>query len=464
MIQARRPDAPLFLYTHDASQHKRASRIDTRQNRRAPVRLYFILFTAAKRESMQLKQLLVATKPYRMVALVVVCASVAGAWLGPGLLFGAQVAVVAVTQRDFVQSVVASGHVEAPHRVKIGTQIVGTVKRVPVAEGETVKAEQVLVELESAELQAAAAQADVAVQQAQARLRQLREVQAPVAEQALRQAQVNLDNSRTQLRRSADLFKQGFIGQAAMDDAQKAVDLAESQQRAAQKQLETAQPSGSDYAVATTALAQARASADAARSRLRYATIIAPAAGTLIDRNVEPGDVVQPGTPLMVLSPTGETQLVVQIDEKNLNLLAIGQQAQASADAYARQRFGAELVYINPGVDVQRGSVEVKFAVPKPPDYLKQDMTVSVDIQVGMRQKAVLVPTDAVRDVDGAEPWVLKLDGHHARRQAVRIGVHSGGLSEVLDGLKPGDLVVPAAVPDIRDGSRLRPMVAGGTR
>jgi ABC-type transporter Mla maintaining outer membrane lipid asymmetry ATPase subunit MlaF len=93
MIQARRPDAPLFLYTHDASQHKRACRIDTRQNRRAPVRLYFILFTAAKRESMQLKQLLVATKPYRMVALVVVCASVAGAWLGPGLLFGAQVAV-----------------------------------------------------------------------------------------------------------------------------------------------------------------------------------------------------------------------------------------------------------------------------------------------------------------------------------------------------------------------------------
>jgi HlyD family secretion protein len=217
---------------------------------------------------MRPRELLTATKPYRGMALASLAALALGLWLGPGLLLGPVVAVGTVTQRDFVQSVVASGHVEAPHRVSIGTQIVGTVKRIPVIEGQTVKAGEVLIELERTEWQAAAAQADVAVLQAQARLRQLRELQAPVAEQAQRQAQVNLDNARAQLRRNADLYKQGFIGQAALDDAQKAVDLGEAQLRTAQKQLESLQLKGSDYALAVAALAEARANAEAAHSRL----------------------------------------------------------------------------------------------------------------------------------------------------------------------------------------------------
>jgi HlyD family secretion protein len=68
----------------------------------------------------------------------------------------------------------------------------------------------------------------------------------------------------------------------------------------------------------------------------------------------------------MVLSPKADMQLVLQIDEKNLNLLRLNQAAWASADAYPDQKFDAELVYINPRVDPLRGSVEVKLAVPKP--------------------------------------------------------------------------------------------------
>src|SRR4029079_10268914 len=119
--------------------------------------------------------------------------------------------------------------------------------------------------------------------------------------------------------------------------------------------------SGSDYALAEAAFVQAQASAQAARARAGYATIAAPADGTLIARAVEVGDVVQPGKVLMTLSPAGRAQLVVDIDEKNLRLLAIGQKALASADAYPQQRFAAELVYINPGVNAQTGAVEVKL-------------------------------------------------------------------------------------------------------
>jgi HlyD family secretion protein len=413
---------------------------------------------------MGLRALWNAAWRYRVAGLAAAVLAVLAIAFGPRLLHGPEVDAVAVVQRDFVQTVVASGHVEAPHRVSIGTQITGTVKRVPVAEGQLVDAGQVLIGLEDAEWRAATLQADVAVQQAEARLRQLREVQAPVAEQTLRQAEITLDNARAQARRVADLFQRNFVGQAALDDANKAAALAEAQLRAVQKQLETTRPGGSDHAMALSALAQARASADVARSRLRYATIVAPAAGTLIARNVEPGDVVQPGKALMLLSPSGETELVVQIDERNLHLLAIGQRAQASADAYPDSRFAAELVYINPGVDAQRGSVEVKLAVANPPAYLRQDMTVSVDIQVASRPRAILVPTAAIHDADGVEPWVLKVGSGHARRQRVRLGLRGGGLSEALDGLGAGDVVVASANADVADGARLRPVVAAARR
>lgn len=382
--------------------------------------------------------------------------------LGLGGLFGAWavlrpgVQTVTVAPRELVRTVVASGRVEAPHRVELGAQIVGTVVKVPVDEGQSVQAGQPLVLLDDAELRAASREADVAVLQAQARLRQLQELQRPVAAQSLRQAQATLDNARSQWRRQEDLFRQGFVGQAALDDARKSVELADAQVAAARRQLEATLAGGSDEAIASAALAQARAGAEMARARLRYATLSAPVDGVLISRNVERGDVVQPGKTLMVLSPTGETQLVVQFDEKNLGLLALGQRAVASADAFADQRFAAEVVYINPGVDVQRGSVEVKLRVPSPPAYLRQDMTVSVDVEVARRAHALAVPLELVHDADGASPWVLKAaDDGHARRQPVRLGLRGGGVVEVVEGLKAGDRLVPGTA-GVHEGMRLK--------
>ena len=305
-------------------------------------------------------------------------------------------------------------------------------------------------------LQAAATQAAQAVQQGRARIRQLREVQAPVAEQAVREAQANAEAAQRALTRSRELLAQGFISSAALDETQRSARVAQAQVTTAQQQLASARPAGSDSAMAQATLAQAEAAESAALARLRYARVSAPLAGTLITRNVEPGAAVQPGKVLMVLSPAGPTQLVLQIDERNLRLLRLGQPALASADAYPGERFAAELVYINPGVDAGRGAVEVKLRVSAPPAYLKQDMTVSIDIEVAQRPQAVLVALGSVHDADSAQPWVLKLDGRHARRQAVRLGLRSNGLAEVLNGLKAGDQVVPASAKTVTDGARIR--------
>jgi HlyD family secretion protein len=179
-------------------------------------------------------------------------------------------------------------------------------------------------------------------------------------------------------------------------------------------------------------------------------------AGTLIARNVEPGDVVQPGRELMVLAPAGETQAVVQIDEKNLAQLALGQSALGSADAYPRERFSARLVYINPGVDPLRGAVEVKLAIPDPPAYLRQDMTVSIDIEVARRSGVVTVPAEAVHDASGAAPWVLAIENGHAVRRPVKLGLKGEGRVEVAAGLAPGERIAAGANGLTKPGDRVR--------
>lgn len=383
------------------------------------------------------------------LALGVMC----GVWAWPRLV-GSPVQTVAVTPRDLVRTLVATGRVEAPHRVELGAQIVGTVARVAVEEGQAVKAGQRLVELDDRELRAALRAAEVAVMQAQARLRQLQEVQRPVAAQTVRQAEATLANATAQLHRQQDLFRQGFIGQAALDEARKGMELADAQVAAARRQLESALPGGSDDTLAQASLDQARANAESARARLQYATLAAPVDGLLIGRSIDPGDVVQPGKTLMLLSPAGETQLVVQFDEKNIGLLALGQKALASADAFANQRFAAEVVFISPGIDVQRGSVEVKLRVPSPPAYLRQDMTVSVDVEVARRDGALAVPVGLLRDGDTASPWVLTVKEGRTQRQDVKLGLRGAGFVEVTDGLRAGDQLVLGA--KVREGERVR--------
>ncbi|TIP33648.1 MAG: HlyD family efflux transporter periplasmic adaptor subunit, partial [Mesorhizobium sp.] len=206
-----------------------------------------------------------------------------------------------------------------------------------------------------------------AVAEAEARVRQMRELTLPAAEQAQKQAEANLVDARAAYQRAEDLFRSGFGTKQTLDEATKNFDVAQSQVRTAELQVYTSRPGGSDYVMAETALNQAEANLATAKARLDYATIRSPRDGVLITRNVA---VVQPGTTLLVLAPSGDTELVLQIDEKNLGLLELGQSARASADAYPDKLFDARLTYINPSVDITRASVEVKLTVSDPPAYL----------------------------------------------------------------------------------------------
>ena len=348
-------------------------------------------------------------------------------------LMGPKVTVEVVRTEEIVQTIVASGHVEAPQRIDIGSQITGTVASIPVIEGQPVKARQLLIDLEDSEANAQVAQARASVGQAEARLNQINKLGLPAAEQSLKQARINHNNVAKQHARTKTLQARGFVGQSTLDDAQKNLDLAISQERLARLQVSSNAMGGSEYLVATTALVQAQASLDISVAKLGYSTIEAPVDGTLIARNVERGDVVQPGKVLMVLSPTGPTQLVIQIDERNLADLRIGEKALASADAFPSLSFPAEIAFINPAVDALRGSVEVKLNVPAPPAHLRQDMTVSVDIEVARHANALVLALEAIHESTGASPWVMKITDGRARRQTVKLGLRGGGKVEILE-------------------------------
>lgn len=378
------------------------------------------------------------------------------AYFGRNALLGTPVETVEVGRADLVQTVVASGRVMSPRRVRVGAVITGRVVAIPVTEGQAVKKGAELVLLEDKDVRAALAQAQAGVAQAAAKVRQLREVGLPAAQQALLQAEATLTQVRGQFDRTKRLQAQGFVGQSQLDDAQRNLDVAESQARAARVQVETNSTRGSDFAMAMTALEQARAAERVAQAKLPDMVVRAPVDGVLISRNVEVGDIVQPGKELFLLAPAGETQVIVQIDERNLSQLSLGQKALGSADAFPGRRFPAELIYINPGIDALRGSVEVRLRVPTPPDYLRQDMTVSVDIEVARRAQAVVAPTEAVRDATTAQPWVLAVRNGRAERVPVKVGLRGDGRLEVLEGATPGDALIPASLGLITAGQKVR--------
>ncbi|MCC7045620.1 MAG: efflux RND transporter periplasmic adaptor subunit [Alphaproteobacteria bacterium] len=399
---------------------------------------------------------------WRYQLLAVAVAGGAAWYLGASMLLGPIVNADVVVRAEFVQSVVASGHVQAPFRVNIGSKIIGVVTAIPVDEGQTVRTGDTLVVLDDYEARAAVVQAEGAVAQAEARLRQMRELVLPSAEEALRQAKATLVNAQQTYDRTAKLAANDYATKAALDDATKTLDIARAQVRNAEFQVYTNRPGGSDYVMAETQQRQAEAALATARSRLGYTVIKAPRDGILIARNVERGNVVQPADVLMKLSPTGDTELVVQIDEKNLGLIAIGQKALASADAYPKDSFAAEVVYINPGVDLQRASVEVKLRVPDAPAYLSQDMTISADIEVARHPEALVAPASSLRGVAAGRPWVMKVAAGRAVRQPVKVGRVGIGKAEILEGVAPGDVVLPATA-TVKEGARIRAQVAPAT-
>lgn len=395
--------------------------------------------------------------PTLLIPLLLVVAAIG--YLAAQRALGPKVEVSAVKREDLVQTVVATGRVITPVRIELGAIAVGTVAKVGVREGERVAAGAVLANLKDDEQRAAVAQARATLAEADARIAQLGKLAVPVADQALRQAEANFVWTRDELERTKRLAEKGFFSPAKVEEAERNFALARAARETALSQAQTNRPQGSDFALAVARRDQARAALEVAQARLDNTAIKTPLAGVVLRRDVDPGDLVPAGKTLFEVAGDGDTQVVLQVDEKNLALLRLDQAARGLADAFPGQPFAARIFYIAPGVDAQRGSVEVKLVVPEPPAFVRPDMTVSIEIEAARVQDAVTVASDLIRDPTSNAPWLMVVRDGQTQRQPVKLGVRGAGRTQITAGVQPDEQIVPPNVA-LLPQARVRPVLA----
>jgi HlyD family secretion protein len=282
-------------------------------------------------------------------------------------------------------------------------------------------------------------------------------VPGPGADATLLQAEATLATAERELQRTRELVAQGFVSSARLDEVQRSVAIAAAQRDAARAAALANRGDGPELAGIEAQRDAAQAAVDAAAARLAQATLRAPAAARVIVRAVEPGQIVQPGRVLLTLAVSGPTELVALVDERFLGQLRAGQRARVLADAYPQQPFDAVLSRLAPAVDAARGAVEVVFtAAGTAPAFLREDMTLSIEVVTGERAQALVLPLRALRPNPagqaGDRASVLVLDGGRAQERRITLGLRTLDQAEATAGLAAGETLL------------LDPQLAAGTR
>lgn len=333
---------------------------------------------------------------------------------------------------------------------QVGSEITGVVARRAVREGDAVRAGDLLLALRDDEQQAR-------LREAEAALRQLQDSDRPQAAAALREAQSALNQAERELARRETLQARGLLAVEALEQARQA-------RISAREALNRARLDAAALAAGANQEQLLRQRLEAARAALAKTRIHAQHDGIVQTRSVEPGDLVQPGRVLLEIARTDSREILLPLDEKNLAPLALGQHARVIADAYPERALQARVAFIAPAVDPARGTLDVHLELLEPADFLRQGMTVSVEIRTAERERALVLPHDALRQRDGERARVLVLDAGRVAEREVRLGLRGSALSEVLDGLQDGAQVLAVdAEPGRR--ARLQPLAlpAAGT-
>ena len=368
----------------------------------------------------------------------------------------AQVDVVVASRTPLEQRLVTTGKVLAAARIGIGSTVLGRVLDVRVEDGAQVATGELLVQLDDAIARAEVAQARAALNTARARVGMVGRVTNRIAERTVEERTANFERAEREWQRAKELHGEGALSASELDAARTAFDVARSQLEASRAEVESTAPGGSEHSATAATVVEARAALAVAEARLAATRIEAPTAGVVLARKVEPGDVVQPGATLIELLGDGATRLSAQADEKYLGVVALGQRATAVADARPDSPFPVKLDWIAPAVDPARGTIELRFAVEKPPEFLRPDLTVSINLDVARRDAAVVVPLAAVREATSDAPWGLLVVNDVLERRPLRVGIRGDDRVEILSGVAVGDRMVVSTTGVPAIGARVR--------
>ena len=376
-------------------------------------------------------------KPWIMIILLVLLVSFAiyRWWQGPLL------PSYEVVSSPLIQTVVASGRVEKVSRTQIGSEITGVVLERLVQEGDRVSRGDVLLVLKSDEISAQ-------VRQAEAELKELATTRRPQAEFDLANAKVQLE----QAQREAVRRRNTELGILSAEEREKSIEA----EKLARNNLESARLKVASLAPDKVEETKLREQLAALQAQLAKTKIRAEVSGIILTRNVEPGDLVQPSQTLFTIALDGATEIRVPFDERNLPLLALQQKAAVITDAYPDQPFPAHINFIAPSIDAQRGTIDVRLTVDPVPDFLRQDMTVSVNVETNKRERTLVIPNDALSSISGNKAMVILVRDRKIQRHPITLGLRGLVMSEVVAGLKEGDHVLTDAESVLKDGIRVR--------
>ncbi|MCD1608752.1 efflux RND transporter periplasmic adaptor subunit [Stutzerimonas kunmingensis] len=380
-----------------------------------------------------------AAKTIRRALLLIIPVLLLAGWMIWRQLQGPELPGYRLETRPLVQRVVASGEVDSQSLAQVGSEITGVIAVRHVREGDAVKAGDLLLELRDDEQRAR-------LREAEAALRQLIDSSRPQAQATLREAQNNLEQADRELQRRETLFERKLLASEALEQARRATLTARVVRDRARFAAAAVGEGGSEEQVLRQRL-------EAARANLAKARIHAQVDGIVQTREVEPGDLVQPGRTLLTIARSGSSEILLPLDEKNLAPIELGQAARIIADAYPDRVLPARVSFIAPSVDTARGTIDVHLDLLEPADFLRQGMTVSVNIETGRREQALVLPNDALRARDGTRAQVLRVNDGVVERVGVRLGMLGTALSEVSEGLAAGDLVL---IGDAEEGQRVR--------
>ena len=356
--------------------------------------------------------------------------------------------IVTAERGDLTRSVVATGKIQPRATVEVKSKASGIVKKIYVDYGDYVKKGQVLVELDKENLEAGRREAQATLMASEAA------VQAAEATYARNQVEAqgpDLPFLKSSMDRASQMYKQGLIANAVMEDAEKAYKMALNQQMAAVRNVAV---SRAEIARAKAQVAQAKAVLDRVEEDLRNATIVSPMDGLVLSRDVEVGDAVSSilvlgsnATLIMQLGDTGDVYVLGKVDQADIGHVYLGQRARIVVESFKDKNFEGQVTKISPlGVEKENVTTfEVRASIRNPGGELKANMSANAEIILEEHKNVVTVPESAVVYDRDRKSFVEVPDAtaeEGKRRVPVVLGISNGIKTEIASGLKGDQKVI----------------------
>jgi RND family efflux transporter MFP subunit len=209
-------------------------------------------------------------------------------------------------------------------------------------------------------------------------------------------------------------------------------------------------------------LQAARATTSEAQIALRDTSVAAPFDVDIVDKNVELGSFVGPGSPVLVLAKTDVVKIMIGVPDTALRSITLGQRVDVTVDAFADRTFQARISRIASAADPKTRNFEVEIAIPNRDHALKAGMVGSLRLTAGQadtQQAAPRVPLSAIVQANDGRHGVFIVAassaGDMARLRPVEIGRVTGTGISVVSGLKTGDEVITTGANLLKDGQRV---------